>query len=87
MQLRQLLASVTALSTIGILGACSGGTTHDGSVQSAHAGQSQDIPPVPSALVPQNIPTVVYDNDVVRDTYTDDYVMALASVGKSASAG
>ncbi|HSO74358.1 MAG TPA: nucleoside hydrolase, partial [Blastocatellia bacterium] len=44
--------------------------------------QSAPVALVRSALVPQNIPTVVYDNDAVRDTYTDDYVMALASVGK-----
>ena len=35
-----------------------------------------------SALVAANAPIVVYDNDGARDTYTDDYVMALASVGK-----
>ena len=83
MRLRQLLASVSALSTIAILGACSGETTSDSSVQPAHGATVQPAPvTLRAALVRQNVPTVIYDNDVVRDVYTDDYVMALASVGK-----
>lgn len=83
MRLRQLLASVSALGTIAILGACSGETPRDSSVQPAHGATVQPAPvTLRAALVRQNVPTVIYDNDVVRDVYTDDYVMALASVGK-----
>ena len=46
------------------------------------AAQSSLASPERSALVAANAPRVIYDNDAVRDAYTDDYVMALASVGK-----
>lgn len=85
MQLRQLLASMSALGTLTIVGACGGGeSTRDHSVQPAQSAPAPSAPAalVRSALVPQNMPTVIYDNDVVRDVYTDDYVMALASLGK-----
>ncbi len=85
MRLRQLLASMSALATLIIVGACGGGeATGYPSVQPAHSSPVQSAPGalVHPALVSQNTPTVMCDNDVVRDTYTDDYVMALASVGK-----
>ena len=46
------------------------------------AAQSSLASPERSALVAANAPRVIYDNDAVRDAHTDDYVMALASVGK-----
>lgn len=85
MRIRQLLAPICALGTLAILGACGGGEpTPDYSVQPAHAATVQSAPValVRPAVVRQNTPTVIYDNDVVRDVYTDDYVMALASLGK-----
>ena len=85
MKLRQLLAAMSALGTLTIVGACGGGEPiRDQSVRPAQSAPAPSVPValVSSALVRQNVPIVVYDNDGARDTYTDDYVMALASVGK-----